>query len=57
MNEFEYMDILSTVIENGRWTTDSMDELETEVEFEANERGLSDEEVEAVVAYARQHAR
>lgn len=51
----EYADILAMVVENGRWTSGDLDELEVEVDFEARERGLSEDEIKEAVAYARSH--
>jgi hypothetical protein len=52
-----YMDILRFVVENGRVQADddgfNLASLETEVEFEARERGWSDEQVKAAVEFAR----
>ena len=52
-------DILDTVIDNGR-VTDAGDvfdasSLKVEVEFEAQERGLQEEDVQKVVQYAEEH--
>lgn len=52
----EYQDILETVVENGRWTTGTWDELEVEIDFEARERGLSEDEITEAVNYAREHS-
>ena len=52
-----YMDILRFVVENGRVQVDgdgfNLASLEVEVEFEARERGLSDEQVKAAIEFAR----
>jgi hypothetical protein len=52
-----YMDILRFVVENGRVQADgdgfNLASLEVEVEFEARERGLSDEQVKAAIEFAR----
>lgn len=48
-------DILQTVVENGRITTWTVAEMEVEIEFECGERGLSDEETAAAVAFALTH--
>lgn len=52
-----YMDILRFVVENGRVQAEdggfNLASLEVEVEFEARERGLSDEQVKAAVEFAR----
>jgi hypothetical protein len=55
MNDTDYRDILDTVIENGRWTTGTWDELETEIDFEARERELTPEQIAEAVEYAREH--
>lgn len=52
----DYRDILETVVANGRWTTGTWAELEVEVDFEARERGLSEEEITEAVNYAREHS-
>ena len=57
----QYADILNAVIENGLVLTagDEFDResLIVEIEFEANERGLSDEEIKEAVAFAIAHSR
>lgn len=55
-----YADILTTVIENGRVIGNgdgSFDahSLEVEVDFEARERGLSDDEVAEAITFALAH--
>ena len=50
-----YADILSTVVENGRLILNTPEELEIEVEFEARERGLSEDEIKEAVWYAFDH--
>lgn len=59
--ENEYADILSTVVENGRVIGNgdgSFDaaSLETEIEFEASERGMSAEDIAAAVTFALEHS-
>ncbi len=53
--ENEYADILSTVVENGRLTDWTADEVEVQVDFEARERGLSEAEIAGAVAWALAH--
>ena len=57
----EYGEILQTVIENGRVSSDNgsfnIEELKIEIEFEAITNGLSDEEVDDCVEYALEHTR
>lgn len=61
MNEF--VDILNTVIENGRVDSGAAvglfdrDSLMGEVEFEAQERGLDADEVAEAVEFALSHAK
>jgi len=50
-----YYDILDTVVSNGRLELNTPEELEIEIEHEARERGLSDEEIEEAIAYAFEH--
>jgi len=50
-----YYDILDTVVGNGRLEFGTPEELEIEIEHEARERGLSDEEIEEAIAYAFEH--
>lgn len=50
-----FEDILQTVVENGRLETWTEAELEAEIQFEAGERGLSDEETAAAVEWAIAH--
>jgi len=52
-----YWDILDTVISNGRLELGTPEELEIEVEHEARERGLSEDEIAEAVAYALDHYR
>lgn len=49
-------DILTTVVENGRITTWTANEMEVEIEFECSERGLSAEETADAVAFALSHS-
>lgn len=51
-----YADVLATVVENGRLTEWSAEELEAQVDYEARERGLSDTQVQEAVAWASAHA-
>jgi len=56
MNKYAiYHDILDTVVSNGRLSLHTPEELEIEVEHEARERGLSDDEIESAIAYAFDH--
>ena len=48
-------DILETVVTNGRLELGTPEELEIEVEFEARERGLDEEQIEDAVKYAFEH--
>lgn len=52
-----YANILATVVENGQLSEGfDLDELDTMIDYEARiERGLSDEETAAAIAYARAH--
>lgn len=54
-----YSEILNTVIENGRVESSeegfSKDSLIVEIEFEASERELSDEETQEAVEFALSH--
>jgi len=50
-----YYDILDTVVSNGRLTLHTPEELEIEIEHEARERGLSDDQIEEAIAYAFEH--
>ena len=50
-----YCDILDTVVSNGRLTLHTPEELEIEIEHEARERGLSDDQIEEAIAYAFEH--
>jgi len=50
-----YWDILDTVVSNGRLTLHTPEELEIEIEHEARERGLSDDQIEEAIAYAFEH--
>jgi hypothetical protein len=52
-----YYDILDTVVSNGRLEHNTPEELEIEIEHEARERGLSDDEIEEAIAYAFDHYR
>ena len=52
-----YYDILDTVVSNGRLELNTPEELEIEIEHEARERGLSDDEIEETIAYAFDHYR
>lgn len=56
----QYVDILTTVIENGRVLGNgdgsfNAASLEAEVDFEARDRGLSDTEVAEAVKFALAH--
>jgi len=51
----EYYDILDTVVSNGRLELNTPEELEIEIEHEARERGLSDDEIAEAVEYALDH--
>jgi len=58
MNEYSlFYDILDTVISNGRLELHTPEELEIEVEHEARERGLSEDEIAEAVKYAFEHYR
>ena len=48
-------DILETVVANGRLELGTPEELEIEVEFEARERGLNEEEINDAIEYAFEH--
>ena len=50
-----FAEILDFVISAGRVQADDLDSAEAEAEFEARERGLSDDEVEAAGEWARAH--
>ena len=52
-----YYDILDTVVGNGRLELGTPEELEIEIEHEARERGLSDDQIEEAIAYAFEHYR
>lgn len=59
MDNYEYIDILNTVIDNGRVETDGRggwdkDSLEVEVRFEANERGI---DADSAVKFALSHTK
>ena len=56
MNEI-YYDILDTIVSNGRLELNTPEELEIEVEHEARERGLSEDEIAEAVEYAFEHYR
>jgi len=45
------------VVSNGRLELNTPEELEIEIEHEARERGLSDDEIEEAIAYAFDHYR
>jgi hypothetical protein len=59
----EFADILNAVIENGRVSTSGQEglfdreSLIVEIEFEAGERGLSDDESAEAVEFALRHAK
>jgi len=56
MNRYSiYYDILDTVVSNGRLTLHTPEELEIEIEFEAQERGLSEDEIAEAITYAFDH--
>ena len=58
MNRYSiYYDILDTVVSNGRLELNTPEELEIEIEHEARERGLSNDEIEEAIAYAFDHYR
>jgi hypothetical protein len=58
MNRYSiYYDILDTVVSNGRLTLHTPEELEIEIEFEAQERGLNEDEIAEAIAYALDHYR
>jgi len=58
MNKYSlFYDILDTVISNGRLELHTPEELEIEIEFEARERGLSEDEIAEAVEYAFEHYR
>jgi len=58
MNKYSlFYDILDTVISNGRLELHTPEELEIEVENEARERGLSEDEIAEAIAYALDHYR
>ena len=48
-------DILETVISNGRLELGTPEELEVEIEFEARERWLNEEEINDAIEYAFEH--
>ena len=50
-----YWDILDTVVSNGRLELGTPEELEVEIEYEARERGLSDDQIEEAITYAFEH--
>jgi hypothetical protein len=50
-----YYDILDTVVSNGRLELHTPEELEIEIEHEARERGLNDDQIEEAIAYAFEH--
>ena len=56
-----YSEILNTVIDNGRVESSSegfsKDSLIVEIEFEASERELSDEETQEAVEFALSHTK
>jgi len=52
-----YWDILDTVVSNARLELHTPEELEIEVEHEARERGLSEDEIAEAIAYALDHYR
>jgi len=56
MNKYSlFYDILDTVISNGRLELHTPEELEIEVENEARERGLSEDEIAEAITYAFDH--
>jgi len=56
MNRYSiYYDILDTVVSNGRLTLHTPEELEIEIEHEARERGLNEDEIAEAIAYALDH--
>lgn len=62
MKENLYAEILNFVIDNGRVQANGHGGLvkasvAAEVEFEATERGLSDDEIKAAVAWAKKHTK
>jgi len=58
MNRYSiYYDILDTVVSNGRLTLHTPEELEIEIEFEAQERRLNEDEIAEAIAYALDHYR
>ena len=58
MNRYSiYYDILDTVVSNGRLALHTPEELEIEIEHEARERGLSEDEIAEAVEYAFEHYR
>jgi len=56
MNEI-YYDILDTIVSNGRLELNTPEELEIEIEHEARERGLSEDEIAEAIEYAFEHYR
>jgi len=48
-------DILETVVSNGRLELGTPEELEAEIEFEARERGLDEEQIKDAISYAFDH--
>jgi hypothetical protein len=54
-----YEEILNTVFDNGRVSNNSEEfeaSLVNEIEFEANEQGLSKEEIKEAVSFALTHS-
>jgi len=55
MNNKTLYDILETVVCNGRLELGTPEELEVEIEFEARERGLNEEQINDAIEYAFEH--
>lgn len=57
MTTDQFAAILNTVVDDGRLTLGTREELENEIEFEASEQGLNEEERREAVAFAVAHYR
>jgi len=51
----KFAKVLWKVVENGRLTLGTVEELENEIDFEAREQGLSKDEIEQAIEYAKEH--